>query len=232
MNQTTSKTENQAVVQPPNITGAGALNEPSSPSKSYIAAEATSKRDGLVGQAKRPYDDDDYGIAPKKISYEEALELSKQQQGLVSVLSMVQVLVFCMFLCGFVGFVKAYNLIKAAPELAQGAAARLLELTGPLISMGTMGAALWFMLSSLVGGLALIIPMAIYNKIARSEDRSGGKNAGLTFYDVIRAEILKYALMIIVLTIAFKFTSLNALVIMATFVVIMFVQIIKSALNR
>lgn len=180
------------------------------------------------------YQDDDYGVPPKKISYEQALELSKQQQGLVSVISMLQVIVVCMFMAGFIGYVKGHGIIKELAlnnEQVAQLQARLLELSGPLVEQGAIGSALWFMASSLVGGLSLLIPIAIYNVIARSADRSYGKSAGVTLYDVIRAEVLKYALMIIILALAFKFTSLNALVMMATFVIVMFAQIIKSALS-
>ncbi len=234
-----------------------------------------------VGSNAYQDDEDDYGVPPKKISYEQALELSKQQQGLVSVISMLQVIVVCMFMAGFIGYVKGHGIIKelalnneqveqlqarllelSGPlvdqivvcmfmagfigyvkghgiikelalnnEQVEQLQARLLELSGPLVDQGAIGSALWFMASSLVGGLSLLIPIAIYNVIARSADRSYGKSAGVTLYDVIRAEILKYALMIIILALAFKFTSLNALVMMATFVIVMFAQIIKSALS-
>lgn len=185
-----------------------------------------------VGSNAYQDDEDDYGLPPKKISYEQALELSKQQQGLVSVISMLQVIVVCMFMAGFIGYVKGHGIIKELTlnnEQVEQLQARLLELSGPLVDQGAIGSALWFMASSLVGGLSLLIPIAIYNAIARSADRSYGKSAGVTLYDVIRAEILKYALMIIILALAFKFTSLNALVMMATFVIVMFAQIIKSA---
>ena len=187
-----------------------------------------------VGSNAYQDDEDDYGVPPKKISYEQALELSKQQQGLVSVISMLQVIVVCMFMAGFIGYVKGHGIIKELAlnnEQVAQLQARLLELSGPLVDQGAIGSALWFMASSLVGGLSLLIPIAIYNVIARSADRSYGKSAGVTLYDVIRAEILKYALMIIILALAFKFTSLNALVMMATFVIVMFAQIIKSALS-
>lgn len=187
-----------------------------------------------VGSNAYQDDEDDYGVPPKKISYEQALELSKQQQGLVSVISMLQVIVVCMFMAGFIGYVKGHGIIKELAlnnEQVEQLQARLLELSGPLVDQGAIGSALWFMASSLVGGLSLLIPIAIYNVIARSADRSYGKSAGVTLYDVIRAEILKYALMIIILALAFKFTSLNALVMMATFVIVMFAQIIKSALS-
>ena len=185
-----------------------------------------------VGSNAYQDDEDDYGLPPKKISYEQALELSKQQQGLVSVISMLQVIVVCMFMAGFIGYVKGHGIIKELTlnnVQVEQLQARLLELSGPLVEQGAIGSALWFMVSSLVGGLSLLIPIAIYNMIARSADRSYGKSAGVTLYDVIRAEILKYALMIIILALAFKFTSLNALVMMATFVIVMFAQIIKSA---
>lgn len=188
----------------------------------------------IVGSKTYQDDEDDYGLPPKKISYEQALELSKQQQGLVSVISMLQVIVVCMFMAGFIGYVKGHGMIKELAlnnEQVELLQARLLELSGPLVDQGAIGSALWFMASSLVGGLSLLIPIAIYNVIARSADRSYGKSAGVTLYDVIRAEILKYALMIIILALAFKFTSLNALVMMATFVIVMFAQIIKSALS-
>lgn len=187
-----------------------------------------------VGSNAYQDDEDDYGLPPKKISYEQALELSKQQQGLVSVISMLQVIVVCMFMAGFIGYVKGHGIIKELTlnnEQVEQLQARLLDLSGPLVEQGAIGSALWFMASSLVGGLSLLIPIAIYNVIARSADRSYGKSAGVTLYDVIRAEILKYALMIIILALAFKFTSLNALVMMATFVIVMFAQIIKSALS-
>lgn len=187
-----------------------------------------------VGSNAYQDDEDDYGLPPKKISYEQALELSKQQQGLVSVISMLQVIVVCMFMAGFIGYVKGHGIIKELAlnnEQVAQLQARLFELSGPLVEQGAIGSALWFMASSLVGGLSLLIPIAIYNVIARSADRSYGKSAGVTLYDVIRAEILKYALMIIILALAFKFTSLNALVMMATFVIVMFAQIIKSALS-
>ena len=187
-----------------------------------------------VGSNAYQDDEDDYGLPPKKISYEQALELSKQQQGLVSVISMLQVIVVCMFMAGFIGYVKGHGIIKELSlnnDQVEQLQARLLELSGPLVEQGAIGSALWFMASSLVGGLSLLIPIAIYNVIARSADRSYGKSAGVTLYDVIRAEILKYALMIIILALAFKFTSLNALVMMATFVIVMFAQIIKSALS-
>lgn len=179
-------------------------------------------------------EEDDYGVPPKKISYEEALALSKQQKGLVSIISMLQVIVFCVFISGFIGFVKGNSLIKEMASNQDNITAlheRLIQICGPLYEQGAIGAALWFMLASFVGGLALLIPVGVYNLIALSNDRSNGKNAGVTLYDVIRAEILKYALMIIILAIAFKFTTLNPLVIMATFVIVMFSQIIKSALS-
>ena len=57
-----------------------------------------------VGSNAYQDDEDDYGLPPKKISYEQALGLSKQQQGLVSVISMLQVIVVCMFMAGFIGY--------------------------------------------------------------------------------------------------------------------------------
>lgn len=176
-------------------------------------------------------DNDDYGVPARKISYEEALELSRRQPGLSSIIFMIQVSIFCIFGSAFAGFAKASSVLKEmAPDSAE-VLSRLTELAGPFADMGAMGAAIWFMLSSLCGCTGVIVPIAVYNAIARSPDRSHGQHAGITMYDVIKAEILKYSIMVIILVAAFKFTDLNALVIMASFVVVMFVQIIRTSLS-
>lgn len=176
-------------------------------------------------------DNDDYGVPARKISYEEALELSRRQPGLSSLIFMIQVSIFCIFGSAFAGFAKASSSLKEMAPDSPEVLSRLAELAGPFADMGAMGAAIWFMLSSLCGCTGVIVPIAVYNAIARSPDRSHGQHAGMTMYDVIKAEILKYSIMVIILVAAFKFTDLNALVIMASFVVVMFVQILRTSLS-
>lgn len=176
-------------------------------------------------------DNDDYGVPARKISYEEALELSRRQPGLSSIIFMIQVSIFCIFGSAFAGFAKASSALKEMAPDSPEVLSRLAELAGPFADMGAMGAAIWFMLSSLCGCAGVIVPIAVYNAIARSPDRSHGQHAGMTMYDVIKAEILKYSIMVIILVAAFKFTDLNALVIMASFVVVMFVQILRTSLS-
>ena len=176
-------------------------------------------------------DNDDYGVPARKISYEEALELSRRQPGLSSIIFMIQVSIFCIFGSAFAGFAKASSALKEMAPDSPEVLSRLAELAGPFADMGAMGAAIWFMLSSLCGCAGVIVPIAVYNAIARSPDRSHGQHAGMTMYDLIKAEILKYSIMVIILVAAFKFTDLNALVIMAAFVVVMFVQILRTSLS-
>lgn len=176
-------------------------------------------------------DNDDYGVPARKISYEEALELSRRQPGLSSIIFMIQVSIFCIFGSAFAGFAKASSALKEMAPDSPEVLSRLAELAGPFADMGAMGAAIWFMLSSLCGCAGVIVPIAVYNAIARSPDRSHGQHAGMTMYDLIKAEILKYSIMVIILVAAFKFTDLNALVIMASFVVVMFVQILRTSLS-
>ena len=109
---------------------------PKQASNHHSATEHSDQCDHGANVGSNAYQDDDYGVPPKKISYEQALELSKQQQGLVSVISMLQVIVVCMFMAGFIGYVKGHGIIKELAlnnEQVAQLQARLLELSGPLV---------------------------------------------------------------------------------------------------
>lgn len=183
------------------------------------------------------YDDDDWGKPVTKISAQEALELSKRQPGLTSVIRLFQILVFCVFGSGFVGFYKGYNIEAELKNLdplthAQELAAyqeQLAHYAGAFANQGSLGAALWYMLSALVGGLALILPVMVYNAIARSKNEVRLTVASMTMFDVIRAEIYKYSLMVAILVMAFKFTDLISMVVMGTFVIMMCLQVLLTS---
>ena len=210
---------------------AGSTAEPAGAAKASSGQASGHAAGAGKGSGWDDVDNDDYGVPARKISYEEALELSRRQPGLSSIIFMIQVSIFCIFGSAFAGFAKASSALKDMAPDSPEVLSRLAELAGPFADMGAMGAAIWFMLSSLCGCTGVIVPLAVYNAIARSPDRSHGQHAGMTMYDVIKAEILKYSIMVIILVAAFKFTDLNALVIMASFVVVMFVQILRTSLS-
>lgn len=220
-----------STAEPAGAEQAGSTAEPAGAAKAS-SGQASGRAAGAgKGSGWDDVDNDDYGVPARKISYEEALELSRRQPGLSSIIFMIQVSIFCIFGSAFAGFAKASSALKEMAPDSPEVLSRLADLAGPFADMGAMGAAIWFMLSSLCGCAGVIVPIAVYNAIARSPDRSHGQHAGMTMYDLIKAEILKYSIMVIILVAAFKFTDLNALVIMASFVVVMFVQILRTSLS-
>lgn len=182
------------------------------------------------------YDDvdaDDQFVS--KISAQEALELSKKQPGLPKMIRLLQVLILCMFGSAFVGFYKGYNLIKGLESYYAGAqepidyAQSLAAIAGPLADQGALGCALWFMISSICGGLGVIIPFAVYNFIARRGEQSRFPGTAGVMYDAIKAEVYKYSIMVLILGAVFKFTDLNDMITIATFVIMMCVQLVLSS---
>lgn len=170
-----------------------------------------------------------------KISAEEALELSKKEPGLPGMIRLFQVLVLCIFGSGFAGFYKGYTLTQSMAILSpssdeyMSAMLALEAIAGPLVSSGALGCALWFMLSSLCGGMGVIVPFAVYNFIARRGEHSRFPGAFGVMYDAIKAELYKYCLMVIILGAVFKFTSLSDMITISTFVIMMCVQLVISS---
>lgn len=187
----------------------------------------------------RSYDDYDDELSEDqsvcKISAQEALELSKKQPGLPKMIRLLQVLILCMFGSAFVGFYKGYNLIKglesyyASSQEPIDYAQSLASLAGPLAEQGALGCAMWFMLSSVCGGLGVIIPFAVYNFIARRGEQSRFPGTAGVMYDAIKAEVYKYSIMVLILGAVFKFTDLNDMITIATFVIMMCVQLVLSS---
>lgn len=177
----------------------------------------------------------DEQVEAPKMSAAEALELSKKQPGLPGMIRLFQVLVLCIFGSGFVGFYKGYKLIQSLAALTPSSDEYLSAMqsfetiAGPLVSSGALGSAMWFMLSSLCGGLGVIIPFAVYNFIARRGEHSRFPGSFGVMYDAIKAEVYKYSLMVIILGSVFKFTSLSDMITISTFVIMMCVQLIISS---
>lgn len=176
--------------------------------------------------APDPYDDDDkWGKPVAKVTPEQAQALNEEQRAftakVLNPVRLLQGLVVVIMLGAFIGYYQGATAIK---EAAEDTAAVTVAL-GPW--EGAVGAALWYGLGALSGGLSLLVPLIVYAAIARSRR---GSSAAHTLYDLLRAEVLKYGLMILCLGAIFKLTTLPATMVMLGFALMMVVQVISSIL--
>lgn len=103
-------------------------------------------------------------------------------------------------------------------------AAQMASLAGSLSELGVIGCALWSGLSSLVGCLAILLPLHVYYSIGRRNVRS--KHVGLAIYDFLRAEVLKYGLIVVILGCCLKFTELRASVMLISFAITTILELV------
>lgn len=119
-----------------------------------------------------------------------------------------------LFSSGF-GMLQGALLVKDQSMDAAQMSAQMANLAGSLSDLGMIGCALWTGLSSLVGCLAILLPVYVYYSIGRRNLRS--KHVGLAIYDFLRAEALKYGLIVVILGCCLKFTELRAAVMLISF---------------
>lgn len=195
------------------------------------------------------YDEDDLEneqYAQCSLSKDEILELAAAQKSSFLIIYQLQIMVVCAFLMAFIGFVLGTNVINTTQEILSAPSKypdfqnsfyeleqKLHSYGGPLYSFGSLGCAIWFFASSICGSLSFIVPVFIYNKIAKSHLQQ--KSAFVVLYDLIKAVVLKYTVMILCLGFIFKYTSLFGLAVMLAFVTaiclgtfIVFVKSIKT----
>lgn len=136
-------------------------------------------------------------------------------------------LVLMLFSAGY-GMMQGAFLLKelktvSDPERIQQITEQLLSMSGIFSSMQAVGCAVWYGLSSLAGSLSLVIPVAVYYRICQRNLHS--KTAGLAIFDLIKAEVLKYGLLIVMLGCFFKYTTLLGSVMMLSFAVLIVLEI-------
>lgn len=183
-------------------------------------------------QGANPWqDEDDWGqprIQDPKLRHlaAEAADNQLTQRKILWVLPLFM-LVLMLFSAGF-GMMKSAFLVKELQNITdieriQQLNEQLQYMSGAFIRMQVLGCALWYGLSSLAGSLALVIPAAVYYRICRRNLRS--KTAGLAIFDLIKAEVLKYGLLIVMLGCFFKYTELIGSVMMLSFAVLTILEI-------
>lgn len=136
-------------------------------------------------------------------------------------------LVLMLFSSGY-GMMQGAFLLKelktiSDPERIQQISEQLQSMSGVFSSMQAVGCAVWYGLSSLAGSLSLVIPVAVYYRICQRNLHS--KTAGLAIFDLIKAEVLKYGLLIVMLGCFFKYTTLLGSVMMLSFAVLIVLEI-------
>lgn len=170
------------------------------------------------------YDDDELeneSYAPVYLPKEEILQLALKQKGAFLIIPQLQIMVFVAFALAFLGFVLGHNIVQDLSleqdsEAFNSLESKLHNYSGVFLSLKEIGCAIWFFLSSICGSLAFILPVFIYNKIAKSHLKQS--SAFLVVYDLIKAVIFKYAVMILFLGLIFKFTDLVDFAVLGSFV--------------
>lgn len=131
------------------------------------------------------------------------------------------VLVLALFAAGW-GMLQGAMLLKN-PDPAY-VHAQMQGLAGRFSTWGAPGCALWYGLSSLAGSLAILIPVAVYYRIGRKNAQS--RHVGLAIYDFLRAEALKYGLIVVILGCFLKFTELRPAMMLTSFAVMTILELI------
>ncbi len=184
-------------------------------------AEAKAAPERKYGARNDAYDDDDaWGVPPTQVTPEHAQRLNAEQQAfsdqLWSTTRLLQWLVGVVMVGAFIGYCYGANTI---PDGLVGG--------NPWPSWGAWGAALWHGLGTGAGALSLLVPQLAYTAIAR---RHHDVSAAYTVYDLLRAEIVKYGLMIIILGCLFKFTPLPAFMVLLGMVLMILAHLFGSFL--
>ena len=164
------------------------------------------ERKNKYGDRNASYDDDSWG---QHVSKEHAQELNakERQTKVLNLVRLLQWLVLAIFGGAFYGY---YCALKA--EIALG------PWPGP------WGVAAWYGLATAAGALSLLIPLIVYAAIARRQSFS----AMHTMFDLLKAEFLKYGLMILGLGAIFKFTALPPNLVIAGFALMMLAHLLSS----
>lgn len=184
-------------------------------------AEAKVAPERKYGARNDAYDDDDaWGVPVAQVTPEHAQRLNAEQQAfsdqLWSTTRLLQWLVGVVMVGAFIGYCYGANTI---PDGLVGG--------NPWPSWGAWGAALWHGLGTGAGALSLLVPQLAYTAIAR---RHHDVSAAYTVYDLLRAEIVKYGLMIIILGCVFKFTPLPAFMVLLGMVLMILAHLFGSFL--
>lgn len=184
-------------------------------------AEAKAAPEHKYGARNDAYDDDDaWGVPVAQVTPEHARRLNAEQQAfsdqLWSTTRLLQWLVGVVMVGAFIGYCYGANTI---PDGLVGG--------NPWPSWGAWGAALWHGLGTGAGALSLLVPQLAYTAIAR---RHHDVSAAYTVYDLLRAEIVKYGLMIIILGCVFKFTPLPAFMVLLGMVLMILAHLFGSFL--
>ncbi len=192
------------MTDPNNQAQSGKAHEPLSK-----ASAQSGKASGKYGDRNASYDDDNWGQAVSK-DQAEALNAEQRQVAgrMINWVRLLQWLVFVVMGGAFVGY---YQALKE-------------QVLGPW--SGPCGVVAWYALATTAGALSLLIPLMVYAAIARRHSTS----ALHTMFDLLRAEFLKYGLMILCLGVIFKLTSLPPALVILGFVVMMVAQLINSIL--
>lgn len=130
------------------------------------------------------------------------------------------VLVLALFAAGW-GMLQGAMLLKN-PDPAY-VHAQMQVLAGRFSTWGAPGCALWYGLSSLAGSLAILIPVAVYYRIGRKNAQS--RHVGLAIYDFLRAEALKYGLIVVILGCFLKFTELRPAMMLTSFAIMTILEL-------
>lgn len=132
------------------------------------------------------------------------------------------VVVLALFAAG-VGMLQGAMLSKNITDVAQ-LQAQMKLMSGKLSDWGPFGCAVWYALSSLAGSLAILIPLMVYYQIGRKNAQS--QHVGLAIYDFLRAEVLKYGLIVVILGCCLKFTDLRPAVMLISFAIMTILELI------
>lgn len=160
----------------------------------------------LYGDRNAAYDDDTWG---QQVSKEHAAELNAKERKtqVLNLVRLLQWLVFALFGGAFYGY---YCALKSEIVLSPWP--------------GPWGTAAWYGLATGAGALSLLLPLCVYAAIARRTSLS----AVHTMFDLLKAEFLKYGLMILCLGALFKLTSLPPNLVLAGFALMMLGHLVSA----
>lgn len=156
---------------------------------------------------------------------EAALQLGHSYSRKLLPIALLVLILLSVLIGGVLGHITANELLATTDHHQyRQLLDKLISYSGLLANIGfdyaAIGVSMWFALSSLAGGLALIIPIDVYFMVARSHLSS--KHAGSAVADLIKAEVYKYGLVILMLGFLLKETNLFAPIMLSTFVLLSF----------
>lgn len=197
------------------------------------SAKASKNKQAQI-PAKDPWQDEDenWGISVNgdtKLK-EKVIAIAENAQAQRTLMLALPVFMLTLvFLCSGFGIFKGAMLMQ---EIAATTDSTMLEIlhedllanAGAFANLEAIGCGIWYGLSSLAGGISLLLPVWFFYRIGRRNIKS--TMAGLAVFDLVKAEVLKYCMLIVLFGYFFKFTTLVDAVLILSFAVMNLLDIV------